>query len=1745
MGGSMSVDILDRIYDAYAGEMGQQFMRETQRRIHWMCSVVRGERVLDVGCSQGLVPILLGREGKATIGIDSSNAAIRSAEEHLVRESVGVRKLVNFVEADFVTHDFGATCFDSIIIGEVLEHLLQPERFVSTAARLLEPGGRLIVTVPFGINDHFDHKHTFYLLEPYRLLREHFDIVDVTLLGKWLGLVGTRRPSATEAVRPSWSDDHLMRLEAAFNAVERGLVDDVTELRARLDDANTKYRNSSEEIARLKRESAHHETERKAAERARSQLETQLSELSGAHGGEGNPELARLQAELASQRELLQTRSVTLARLEERLGHADQLRQLELGIRDSEITRLQRDRSELESQLHGAEMRLVGVEERTARDAQTRDQEMARLTAELEAATTQATNREHQIASLEFERTELEQAHAQQVDELRQKLTRSEEHAATLAGRVLELEEQGGARSALYETAQLQFEAAAQQANATAQELAEAHRKLENALAQLQSERESAAQRERELARAPKATEEPDPERRALEHELQLLRNLQRDLERRQEHLRQQLAGASQAERRLARQLEQERRARAHAERQIVQTRNTLSFQLGYELIHGFKSKDKLIALPQTLWALQKEATRRRSERAPRTGASPAGLAATTTDVEPEPLKATRTVPPFTQPGATAKAPADAQAAPQSRSTPRGVTPPQTPRLDGGVSQLRVACIHDEFTFSSYAPECQSLQLTPSGWRQELETFSPQLLFVESAWRGKDDLWGKKISHRAQELMDVVDWCRAQGVPTVFWNKEDPVHFSTFVNTAKLFDFVFTTDLDCIQRYKQALGHEQVFLLPFACQPAQHNPIEKYQRKEALCFAGAYYARYPDRQEDFASFADNFEMPPRLEVYDRNHGKNDPNYAFPEEYRPLIVGTLPFNEIDRAYKGYRYALNLNSVKGSQTMFARRVFELLGSNTLTLSNFSRGIRLMFGDLVITTDSGQRARERLRALTEDDGQLRRVRLAALRKTMQEHTYGQRLRFVASRVWRHEPPDDLPRVTVLGCAADAPSARALIDCFQRQTYVNKTLVLVLPEAVTIGGAFSSVPLKRMTPDAARTLRIADVASEGYVASFSNRDHYGESYLLDLALTTRYSRAAVIGKSAHYALGPSETLTLSNDGAQYRQARALAARASILRQDICGTFLLGDWLSQLDEREVEHDNCLAVDEFNYCRNGAGLPRTLLEVVEDLADLDVGLSVRELTPSIAPTSSKARARQQPRLTGQRLAELFKASTSKGVSLSVENGAFLVHSSLGDEKHEYVYASKICSPSELGFPGPGHFHLEANPGLNVHMALVFLDERKQKLGNKLCPAARNETVTLPDQTAFIQLALRVYGSGNCSINALLLDHVSEAPEHLFGRADYLLVTNHYPADNDLYRNGFVHRRVTDYRRQGTRVDVFRHRPGEKLGFREYEGVDVISGGNDALATLLRSNNYKAVLVHFLDPALWQILRDCAKSARLLVWLHGFEVQAWHRRSFNYASEAERDAARLKSEKRDVFWRGVLNDMPESGKLIFVSEHFLLQTLGDLGLPPAHPRCTVIHNLIDGNLFGYQPKSTEQRKRILSIRPFVSPKYANDLTVAAILELKKRPFFEDLWFHLIGDGPLFEQTVAPLRGLRNVQLDQGFISQREIAALHQSYGIFLCPTRDDTQGVSRDEAMASGLVPITNRTSAIPEFVDDECGILAEPEAFVGLAEGIARLYEAPALFSRLSQRAAERVRAQSGPRQTTERELELILGRFR
>ncbi|SMC67553.1 glycosyltransferase [Pseudomonas sp. URIL14HWK12:I5] len=2016
-------DIHDRVMEAYYGKLGDQFMRETQSRIHWICAQVKGRRILDVGCSQGIVPLLLAREGCQVTGVDTSPQAIEEAKGYLSAEPAHIQQNVTYINSDFLALDTLEVEPDTVVISEVLEHLVRPELFVEKAYDLLKQGGRLVITVPFGVNDFIDHKHTFYLMEPFRLLAEHLQIIEIKMLGKWLGIVAVKNESHKPGVIESLTVERVRELEKAFEAIERALRENLGAIGKRLEEANKKYRSATEQITLLKPEAqkvealskrlqacdadiamlqesnrglleanAQHvqeldeitqqlteanEKERVATEQyglleqqfaasreayaqSLADSEQRLDQLQNQHAevemqlikatdelrGSKEKQLAQeeqlktLAAQLSQAQEVTDSHIATItdlrahqaALIAEQESQHQQATELLIDAQQKNaehidaITALHAQRAALQAELVSRVQAMSDHQAQAQRAEATALQNFAELqaqkaalesdlerhlqvTSKLQAQTDQA-NATHletiaglreQLATMGIElqdqieaTTHLQSQSKQDIAEKEQTITtlrlrqaalesdlerhlqvtsklqaQSDQanatHLETIAGLREQLETMGiKLQDQIEVTTRLQsqskqdiaekentittlrlrqaeleaeleseleymneLQAQTQRADAAQAEtiallkarqaeldaeltkqrqaMNEMQRQSEQAYtaqaetvvvlqnrqaeleaelqrmndAQAQSQREHAAQvnsinalveqrcqLEDQLHKLTIANTESEEARAALEESIASLNQAKEMLEeqlvlesasrqaaeaslaatnKEWQGLRQQLEtelnsskaglGAANMKYRtltgeqipqlkaslnqlLERSAAQQRKidelnenlGRANtqrhlAEQRLVKTRASMTYQLGYQIKNSATSLGGLVKLPVRLLRLYRKASQQRQHNEQKLLAS-------------EPHKALLPAP-AVQDENYLKLPVALPTSEQSRTT-------LLRQADQPVSRLKVACVMDEFTFGSYRYECDLMPLTPTNWKAEIEGFGPELLFIESAWRGKDDLWGSKVGHNGQELQDILAWCRQNKVPTVFWNKEDPVHFETFLTTAKQFDHVFTTDIDCIHRYKGALGHDRVYLLPFACQPALHNPIELYERKDAFCFAGAYYARYPERTRDLGNFVCELPKFRPLEIFDRNFGKNDANYQFPEEYQPYIVGTLPFEKIDTAYKGYRYAINLNSIKQSQSMFARRVFELLGCNTITVSNFSRGVRLLFGDLVVTTDNGEEMLRRLQLLAEDPLNSDKLKLAALRKVMQEHTYTQRLEYVLSKVTGTAKAQRLPEIVVIGEAQDREQFDTLRAHLNRQTY-SQVRMVIISDAYQSSIVSDDPRILVLKPAQLKKTSLGElVGNTPWVAAFMPGDYYGPNYLLDLALATRYSRAQVVGKAAHFTCKGQNAELLSSEQA-YRPIQTLSARRSLVATEIVAEQPLRSWLKNLPSLQYPHAQGLAIDPFNYCENGAAQHESISAKVNDLV-LNLGMTIDQLQARAQSIEPLKASRDAPEISGRGLAEMFGVAHNKFLELSVDGDNWRVYSKLADGKHEYIYSKQESSLEELGcVDGKLKLFLDSTPGLNLQLVVLFLDAEKQRISHVMQHANRNQTAEVPPEAAYVRFGLRAYASGSTELRALVLGHRNLQPSEMMGRGEHLLLTNHYPAYADLYRNKFVHSRVSAYKQQGVEVDVFRLRDNETVSYHEFQNIDVVTGCRSTLAKMLEKNRYKSILVHFLDENMWNVLRSYLNTTQITVWVHGAEIQPWWRREYNFNTDEQLQLGKLASDKRMSFWRAILQPMHKNLKLVFVSRYFAEEVMEDLGFRLPEGQYEIIHNPINTENFSYVQKAAEQRKKVLSIRPYTSRTYANDLTVKAIELLAEKPWFKDMTFRIVGDGPLFEDTLAPLRSYSNVHIERRFLNHGEIAALHKEHGVFLCPSRMDTQGVSRDEAMASGLVPVTTGVAAIPEFVDKESGFVVEPESAVQLAEALERMYLDQALFSTLSRQAAERVRGQS------------------
>jgi SAM-dependent methyltransferase len=111
-------------------------------RYSWAARLADGRRVLDAGCGLGYGSKMLLRAGAAeVVGVDIAEPVVEAAS---AAEEPGL----TFQSADVAALHFEDGRFDLIVCLEVIEHVHEPQRVIGELARLLAPGGILVVSSP-------------------------------------------------------------------------------------------------------------------------------------------------------------------------------------------------------------------------------------------------------------------------------------------------------------------------------------------------------------------------------------------------------------------------------------------------------------------------------------------------------------------------------------------------------------------------------------------------------------------------------------------------------------------------------------------------------------------------------------------------------------------------------------------------------------------------------------------------------------------------------------------------------------------------------------------------------------------------------------------------------------------------------------------------------------------------------------------------------------------------------------------------------------------------------------------------------------------------------------------------------------------------------------------------------------------------------------------------------------------------------------------------------------------------------------------------------------------------------------------------------------------------------------------------------------------------------------------------------------------------------------------------------------
>jgi hypothetical protein len=452
------------------------------------------------------------------------------------------------------------------------------------------------------------------------------------------------------------------------------------------------------------------------------------------------------------------------------------------------------------------------------------------------------------------------------------------------------------------------------------------------------------------------------------------------------------------------------------------------------------------------------------------------------------------------------------------------------------------------------------------------------------------------------------------GIRSFFWNKEDPVHFSRFIETARLFDYVFTSDAEIVHKYKEQLGHDHVYALPFAAQHKIHNPVRIGNRIKNVSFAGTYYNfSFAERKIDMDILLKP-SLDYGLEIFDRNYGVTGlaaEQFSFPAIYKKAVRGKLDYNEMLNAYREFKVALNVNSVKYSSTMFARRVFELLACGTPVISNYAKGIISLLGEgTVFIAESEADTRNYLDKLLGDPHFWWKSSLHGMRTVVENHTYSDRTREIfqiTGHPFKSPPKPSFLIVSVVDNASDVHYIRELAE---RQHYTPSGILFLnsgkesdenLKQALEVhqGGLKCLLLLLSEGKIFDRMTREFDFS---HVAFLSPKGYYGKNYLRDFSLAIGYCGAEMMGKANGLHMNDQMEIVLIPTG-EFRFTNLVLSDTLVIGKRLLDSI---DLISHYQTKEFRMPEKVlySLDPFNFISDGRHHYEAAKERLEAIVDL-------------------------------------------------------------------------------------------------------------------------------------------------------------------------------------------------------------------------------------------------------------------------------------------------------------------------------------------------------------------------------------------------------------------------------------------------------------------------------------------------------------------------------------------------------------
>lgn len=292
---------------------------------------------------------------------------------------------------------------------------------------------------------------------------------------------------------------------------------------------------------------------------------------------------------------------------------------------------------------------------------------------------------------------------------------------------------------------------------------------------------------------------------------------------------------------------------------------------------------------------------------------------------------------------------------------------------------------------------CKNYNTDPNITVKELQflinRFRPDIIFSYGWWRGR---------------ININAFCntiKRWGVYHVFWAFDDPECYELIsLPIAKQCDLVFTTVLECIEKYEA--NKVKAKLLLHGCNPLDHRKVPsnpKFQHDLVLLgnnynvkWKRNYFAyRYEGIKNLIIPLVKNKQD---LMVWGHFWRTPDRIYTLPAKHYGSVI---PYGHEAEIYSSAKIALGLQSVGDSLTHFSVRTFEAMGCGTFHLSQYSPALEHFFkkGVHLEWSKSPKETISLVNFYLKNDDLRKKIALAGQNEVYSKHTLKQRAESVLS--------------------------------------------------------------------------------------------------------------------------------------------------------------------------------------------------------------------------------------------------------------------------------------------------------------------------------------------------------------------------------------------------------------------------------------------------------------------------------------------------------------------------------------------------------------------------------------------------------------------------------------------------------------------------------------------------------------------------------------------------------------------------